>query len=214
MRTPFDNYEDIPSPIDLRAMQDARAWSDSAMQKRPCREDFFNAFVTELRSLCLNELSILELGSGPGFLAEQILKYLPNATYTMLDFSAAMHNLARRRLGNSPQSVRFVLANFKEEGWPSSLQPFNAVVTMQAVHELRHKRHALQLHSTVLRLLRQGGVYLVCDHYTSEDAMTNTDLFMTVEEQRATLDNAGFESVQCVLQKGGLVLHRADKLQA
>jgi ubiquinone/menaquinone biosynthesis C-methylase UbiE len=214
MQAPDDTSEDIPSPIDLRTMHDAQAWTDSAMQKRPCRQEFFNAFVNELHSLYVNELQILELGSGPGFLAEQILKSVPNVKYTMLDFSAAMHELARQRLGHLQQGARFVLADFKEEAWTSFLQSFEAIVTMQAVHELRHKRHALKFHSSVLTLLRPGGVYLVCDHYTDAEAMTDTNLFMSVDEQRTALENAGFKSIQCVLQKDGLVLHRANRLDA
>ena len=213
MQNPLKIPEDIPSPIDLRTMHDARSWADSVMRKRPWRKDFFNVFVNELRSLCLNELSVLELGSGPGFLAQQILESLPNTTYTMLDFSLAMHELARQRLGHLVQNVHFVLANFKEEHWTSALQSFDAVVTMQAVHELRHKQHALKFHSSVQKLLRKDGIYLVCDHYAAPDAMTNTDLYMSVEEQHRALEDAGFKFIQCILQKGGMVLHRACKLE-
>jgi len=35
-----DFTEDVPSPIDLRSMHDAREWAASAMIKRPWREDF------------------------------------------------------------------------------------------------------------------------------------------------------------------------------
>jgi predicted methyltransferase len=38
-------------------------------------------------------------------------------------------------------------------------------MTNQAVHELRHKRHARELHRQVARLLTPGGSYLVCDHF-------------------------------------------------
>ena len=74
---------DVQSPIDLRTMSDARAWADSAMQKRPWRQEFFTAFVNELRALNRKKLSILELGSGPGFLAHQILQSFSETTYTM-----------------------------------------------------------------------------------------------------------------------------------
>lgn len=85
-------------------------------------------------------------------------------------------------------------------------------MTLQAVHELRHKTHTSELHSSVRRLLRKDGTYLVCDHFIGRGGMTNTDLYMTVEEQYSTLKNAGFKNVQCVLQKDGLVLHRATIL--
>src|SRR5215831_13680148 len=41
------------------------------------------------------QLRVLKLGSGPGFLARYILETIPNTEYTMLDFSQAMHDLAR-----------------------------------------------------------------------------------------------------------------------
>jgi hypothetical protein len=50
-------------------MSDARAWAESAMQKRPWRQEFFDLFVKELSSIKQKDLSVLELGSGPGFLA-------------------------------------------------------------------------------------------------------------------------------------------------
>ena len=201
--------KDIPSPIDFHTMSDARAWADSAMQKRPWRQEFFDVFVNELNSLNRKGLSVLELGSGPGFLAHHILQSLTEIKYTMLDFSSAMHELAHQRLGSFAQHVRFIQADFKTKEWTLSLDTFDAVVTLQAIHELRHNRHTLELHSSVRRLLRKDGIYLVCDHFIGGGSMTNTDLFMTIEEQYSTLENAGFKNVQCVLQKNGLVLHRA-----
>jgi len=58
---------------------------------------------------------ILDLGSGPGFLAQYILEAIPSAQYTMLDFSQAMHDLARERLGPLMKNVRPVLADFKHD---------------------------------------------------------------------------------------------------
>jgi ubiquinone/menaquinone biosynthesis C-methylase UbiE len=201
--------KDIPSPIDFHAMSDARAWADSAMQKRPLRQEFFDVFVKELSSLNRKGLSVLELGSGPGFLAHHILESLTDIKYAMLDFSSAMHELAHQRLGSFEQHVCFIQADFKTKEWTLSLDTFDAVVTLQAIHELRHKRHTSELHSSVRRLLRKDGIYLVCDHFIGRGGMTNTDLYMTVEEQYSSLENAGFKNIQCVLQKDGLVLHRA-----
>jgi hypothetical protein len=127
----------------------------------------------------------------------------------MLDFSSAMHELAHQRLGSFAQHARFIQADFKTKEWTISLGTFDAVVTLQSVHELRHKRHASELHSSVHGLLRKDGIYLVCDHFIGKGGMINTDLYMTVEEQYSSLESAGFENIQCVLEKDGLVLHRA-----
>lgn len=41
---------DVPSPIDLRLMSDAREWEETAMAKRPWRSDFFAAFAAAIRT--------------------------------------------------------------------------------------------------------------------------------------------------------------------
>jgi hypothetical protein len=134
--------EDVPSPIDLRLMSDARAWEQSSMEKRPYRAEFIER-------------------------------------------------------------------SFKEAGWGSGLGTFQCVVTNQAIHELRNKRHASTLHAQVRTLLGPDGSYLVCDHFVGENGVTNEQLLMTIEEQREALLSAGFRSVRQVLLKGSLVLHHA-----
>jgi ubiquinone/menaquinone biosynthesis C-methylase UbiE len=144
-----DFADDVPSPIDLRTSKHAQEWAASAMLARPWREHFFRQFVAEVALLGRGNLRILERGSGPGFLAEKILAAVPGIHYTMLDFSPAVHELARQRLGPLMQHVRPVVADFKRAAWSVGLRKFDAVLTNQAVHELRHKRHALSLHRSV-----------------------------------------------------------------
>jgi ubiquinone/menaquinone biosynthesis C-methylase UbiE len=201
---------DIPSPIDLRLMSDAFEWERTAMEKRPWRMEFFAAFAEELRQLRPPVSRVLELGSGPGFLACHLLKALPNVHMTLLDFSAAMHELAKQRLGPLVSRVEFVEASFKDPLWSGRLTQFDAVVTHQAVHELRHKRRALDLHKQVKAILRPGASYLVCDHFFGPDGMSNDQLYMTVEEQKAAIEFAGYQVVRQVLLKDGLVLHHAN----
>jgi ubiquinone/menaquinone biosynthesis C-methylase UbiE len=159
-----DLSEDVASLIDLRAEKDAREWAASAMSMRPWRAVFFQRFVEERQSLDARPLQVLELGSGPGFLARCVLDAIPRAEYAMLDFSPAMHHLARERLGPHVGRTRQLLVDFKE------------IVTHQAVHELRHKKHAATLNASARSVLRPRGVYLVCDHYVGSDGMSNVSL--------------------------------------
>jgi len=197
---------DVPSPIDLRLMSDARPWAETALARRPVRPEFFDAFAREIGR---DGARVLELGSGPGFLAEHLLGAWPGLDYTALDFSPAMHQLAAERLGERAMRVRFVERSFREPAWVEGLGPFDVVVTHQAVHELRHKDHATTLHAQVRPLLAAGGRYLVCDHHLGGDGLSNDQLYMTVDQQRDALLRAGFANVEAVLVKGGLVLHRA-----
>jgi len=184
------------------------------MLRRPARHDVFDRIVQELRDLPSRPKSVLELGSGPGFLAERITVSLSTLAYTALDFSAAMHALARERLGANAARVCFVEGDFKQPHWTSGLTPFDAVVTVQAVHELRHKRHAPALYRQVGNVLHRGGCFLMCDHYVGDGAMSDRALFMTLAEDEAAFHGAGFANVHLLLQAGGLVLYVADLLRA
>jgi len=198
---------EVPSPIDLRLMTDASAWEMKAMD-RPFRQDFFDAFTTQLSKQSKDDLSILELGSGPGFLAAYILDRLPLVRMSLLDFSSSMHSLAQRRLAAYSDRTTFIMRNFKESNWIEGLGEFDAIITLQAVHELRHKHYAEKFHRQAKELLKANGHYLVCDHYFGENAMKNDQLFMSLEEQRASLKNSGYQ-ITDVLIKGGRALYDA-----
>jgi 16S rRNA G1207 methylase RsmC len=199
---------DIPSPIDLRTLKDAAEWESTAMEKRPWRVEFFHVFASEIAKHS-EKADVLELGSGPGFLAAHLLAQLPQLKLQLLDFSEAMHSLARERVGAQASSVQYLVRSFREEGWSTGLGSFDCVITNQAVHELRHKRHAAGLHRAVSTLLRPQGSYLVCDHHAGDDGMRNDQLYMTIQEQKSALLEAGFSKVDQLMAKGGLVLHRA-----
>src|SRR5919106_241316 len=114
---------------------------------------------------------VLELGSGPGLLAHRVLQRCSNLeTYTLVDFSEPMLALSRERLAAFP-AASFVLASFKSEDWTRRVEGrFDCVVSMQAVHELRHKRHARRLYEQVSQALAVPGVVLVCDHTPFDDS--------------------------------------------
>jgi SAM-dependent methyltransferase len=202
------NEQDVPSPIDLCDPRDALEWERTA-QARPGRAEIFQAFGRELGALGKRPLTVLELGSGPGFLADYLLDAVPEIRLTLLDFSVPMHHLARARLGQRAAEVTHVLRNFKEPGWSQGIGPFDAVITNQAVHELRHKRHAARLHAAVKDILKPGAPYLVSDNFFEEGGLGNDQLNMTVAEQRDALLHAGFSEVALVVTAGRLVMHRA-----
>ena len=200
---------DVPSPIDLRNMDAARDWAKSVTEKRPWRVDFFQSMAQELGQLNAIGLSVLELGSGPGFLARHLFEALPLVNYVALDFSPAMHALAKEHLTGLADRVQFLEVDFKDPNWSVHLPGFDAVVSVQAVHELRHKQHAASLYRTVRQLLRSRGIFLMCDHFVGEGGMSDTALFMTPEEHELALHVGGFKQVKMILRKGGLVLFRA-----
>ena len=199
--------DDVPSPVDLNDPQDAREWERTA-QARPGRGEIFEAFARELGALGRRPLAVLELGSGPGFLAAHLLGAIPGLALTLLDFSAVMHALAGARLGSYADRVIYVERDFKQPSWCDGLGPFDAVITNQAVHELRHKRHAATLHAAVKGVLKPGAPYFVSDHCFSP-GFGNERLNMTLTEHREALFDAGFSEARLVAAAGTLVMYRA-----
>ncbi len=198
--------EDVPTPIDLRTAVDAREWAESADQKRPWRSRF-RAAIAEL---LLGARRVLELGPGPGLLAEVVLDARDVERYTLFDFSPPMLEMCRARLAGRA-AVQFVLGDFKQPGWPETLAPalappFDAVVAMQAIHEIRHKRHVPLLYAQVRGLLRPGGLLVVCDHAPMDDSPRQRALHSTLDEQHAAFGSAGLVEVTTHLFEHGLYL--------
>lgn len=195
---------EVPSPIDFHLLQNAKDWESTAMD-RPFRLDMFNEFTESFEANRFD--NALELGSGPGFLAEYLCKRIPDISLTLLDFSDAMHELARERLKGCRQNIEFVCRDFKDPNWTRGLRRYACVFSNQAVHELRHKSFAKALHEQVKDVLADGGVYLVCDHFFGPAAMKNDQLYMTPEEQVSCIRSAGFNT-EVLLQKGSMQLDR------
>jgi SAM-dependent methyltransferase len=202
--------QDIPSQGDLRVVKEPREWEQTAMKKRPWRIELFELITRRLSSHAQGQARVLELGAGPGFLAYYVLNSLPTLPhYVLLDGSPENHSLASERLGSLRSRASFLERDFKQPGWTGGLGPFDAVVSMQAVQEHRHKSHAQELHAQVRRVLAPQGLYLVCDHYCGPGGMSNEALYMSPDEQEQSLRDAGFGQIDLITQLSGLTLFAA-----
>jgi SAM-dependent methyltransferase len=202
--------EDVPNPIDFHNEVEAHAWIEQTIQ-RPYRSALFNEFVNEVSSLEHHQLKVLELGSGPGMLAEQILRHcLSVRVYTLLDFSEPMLAVSRERLGEFATRLRFVRADFRDDDWMAKVGTVDAVFSMQAVHEVRHKYHVPALYEKVRSVLRPGGLMLICDHLPGENPdARRSALYMTSEEQLAAFNIAGLLNVTVHFVANGMALYKA-----
>lgn len=186
-------------------------WTDAADRTRPWRLQLRDRIVERIAALPQGT-RVLDLGAGPGLLAEHVLSRCPNVeTYTLLDFSKPMMARSRARLAAYP-AASFVLTSFKSAAWTSRAGgPFDCVVSMQAVHELRHKQHALPLYEQIRGVLAVPGLVLICDHTPIDDTARSAALYMTTDEQVDTLTRAGFTNVQVDLTRDTLVLYVAGR---
>lgn len=196
--------DDVPTGIDLRDPQVAATWTAEADVKRPWRREVRRQIAALVGAARASD--VLELGSGPGFLAEEILSACAIERYTLLDFSPPFLAMCRQRLAAHLDKLAFVEADFTRADWPDALgaRRFDAVVSMQAVHELRHKRHMPALYTRAHDLLKPSGVLVVSDHTPPDATPRSTSLHATAEEQHAAMISAGFATVRTHVVVEGL----------
>ena len=205
-----NNNMDVPSPIDLRDLDEAKLWAEEVNLKRPWRYQIFDFYKDRINKN--QSKRILELGSGPGYLAAYLLEHCDHISYTAYDFSAAMHQIAGERIekleNESGQKfdIQYIVGDFKQTQWLEDFEQqlksnqqqqteqkinFDVIIIHQALHELRHKIHAAHFHAKVKSLMHKNSFYWVCDHLCREDAMQNNQLYMSEAEHIDALQQAG-----------------------
>ena len=201
------NIQEVASPIDLKDPEEALLWANEANLKRPWRYEFFDLYVNKIKSLNEGNIQVLEVGSGPGFLAQHLLQHCKDIKYTAVDFSQAMHELSKSKLpADELDRVKYRIADFKQENWYKGLGQFDVVIIHQALHELRHKAYASLFHHQVKTLLEEDAIYFVCDHVFAVEAMQNNQLYMSVEEHFQSLESAKYQQVKLIKDYKGLCL--------
>lgn len=178
-------------------------WARSANSKRPFRARFFDAFAEELNRL--SKPKILDLGAGPGLLAEHLLSRCDVTSYHLFDFSPHMLELSCDRLARFGELVSSEQGSFLEGRWWENLPaPFDAVVSIQAVHELRNTSLIPRLYREIRSILTNGGVALIADEVASE--ADDAGPFQTIEGHLSALQEAGFEDIRQLLAAGDLAM--------
>ena len=204
--------KDVPSHHDFFDQAYVKRWAERAIRERPERGLFFDAFVRETLKIPKKEISVLEFGSGPGFLAEQLLDRCAISKYCLFDISSLMHELSRDRRARFSEKTVFLEGDFRKENWSYNLpRNFDLVVSLQSVHELRHARYISRLYGEVYSLLVPGGLFLVCDHVN--ERRSGPAHFMTVAEHLSTLNTIGFTEVSEALSEADMSLIKGKKRQ-
>ena len=195
-------------PHDYFDEEYVREWERVANSRRPHRAEFFDAIVKELSAL--DRPKVLDVGSGPGFLAEQVLSRCDVASYHLFDFSPFMIELSRARLARFADRCFFHQGSFTEEGWSAKLPaPFDAIVSLQAVHEVRDVTRIPQLYSEIRNILIEGGVLLVADKVNSAD--DREEHHATAGEHESALSSAGLIEIRQAHTAGDLVMFAAKR---
>jgi ubiquinone/menaquinone biosynthesis C-methylase UbiE len=104
-----------------------------------------------------DEMSILELGSGPGFVTKLILDHFPEATVTAVEIDPQLTDDARQNLADQDR-VTFVHASVEDTGLPA-----DAYDAAFARYLFQHLPEPARAAAEVFRVIRPGAPFVICD---------------------------------------------------
>ena len=103
---------------------------------------------------------ILELGIGTGLTAASVLKSVPEANYTGIDFSRTMLNGAKRRLSKKYR-IKFILGDYSFMKFPKS----DIIISVIGIHHQTNQSKRA-IFRKIFKALRPGGVFIFSDLVT------------------------------------------------
>ncbi|MGW4632057.1 class I SAM-dependent methyltransferase [Nocardia sp. NPDC004415] len=140
-------------------------WDRQQEHYMPDREQRFEAIgdvLDELRDR--DDLLIVDLGVGPGTLAQRLLDRFPAARVVGVDADPLLLGLADLALGSD--RFRTVFADLRAEGWLEALEldrEPDAFVSTTALHWM-NREPLRQLIGTCAAALKPGGLFIDGDH--------------------------------------------------
>lgn len=116
----------------------------------------------ELRNLELfglkDGMRVLEVGSGPGFITELLLKAFPNIKITALEIDPNMINVSQKRLKEYSDRIHFVNESLLKNNLSS--EKFDFVLVRYVYQHLSDLSRAT---SEIYRMLKPGGKVVITD---------------------------------------------------
>lgn len=153
---------------DVKFVED---WSSRFVPTGP-RLQLFDMILEQVENLGKPGSRVLELGTGPGYMARHILSRNNSIRYEALDFSDAFLDVARRTLGEMVSRVMFTNADLTDQGWPKRLsgRP-DAIISTWALHDLGGQEAVGNVYARSFEILPKGGV-LVNGDFIKPDGTT------------------------------------------
>jgi cyclopropane fatty-acyl-phospholipid synthase-like methyltransferase len=148
---------------EFHSVEYARWWSER-FEVTPERRDCFEHLADLLAPSLKSESVVLELGIGPGYLAQHLLRRFTKIRYCGLDYSAAMLEIAKARLAEFSPRIALQRIDLTAAEWEKSVcGPFAAIVSTWALHDLGREDLIGSVYEAARSLLHEGGVLVNVD---------------------------------------------------
>ncbi len=184
-------------------------WVSKDSQRAAEREAQFNAAISWLSVFIGGRSRVMDLGCGPGTLAEKLLATFPEMSVICSDGSDEMLRLARQRLDAFGDRASFVQSDFGADKWIAELpRELDAVVSARAIHNLRKLKLIGPVYGQIFELLRPGGLFLNIEREmkTRGRAAKMDGAAPNLLQQFRLLKRAGFRDIDCFWREGNTAI--------
>lgn len=145
-----------------------RDWAKRFVPTEP-RLRLFDLILEQVEKLDRRNAHVVELGTGPGYMARHFLERNAVITYEAVDFSEVFLEVARETLGELASRVVFTNADLMDPGWPEKLtgKP-DAIVSTWALHDLGSQQAVANVYARCYEALGEGGLLVNGDFIKPE----------------------------------------------
>jgi SAM-dependent methyltransferase len=167
----------------------------------PERLELFNVILAELKTQIPSNSYVVELGIGPGYLADFLLNSLKNIHYYGIDFSSPMLDIARKRLRPYSNRVTYIKADLVNDDWSRHiLMPINAIVSTWALHDLGSPQYTEIVYEKCAQILQSRGMLLNGDFIKPDNAIYEYEPGrFEIAKHIEILSRVGFRCAECLL---------------
>lgn len=123
----------------------------------PCMEDLYQV-TSDLATVDTPYPKVLDLGAGTGLLTSYLYDRYPKGSFTLLDLSEEMLDIARVRFENAP-NFSYVAADYLKYDFEGF---FDVVVSSLSIHHLEHQDKKFLYHK-VHDHLNPDGIFINAD---------------------------------------------------
>jgi len=167
----------------------------------PERLQLFDTIIQQISESSLPAPHIIELGIGPGYLAERLLKKISGVTYEGVDFSSPMLELASTRLAAYKPRIKFTQADLITEDWGAKVsQPVGAIISTWTLHDLGSEENTMKVYQACRQLLPDEGILLNGDFVKPEGTKHDYEAGrFLVSRHLELLREVGFRTAHCLV---------------
>ena len=128
----------------------------------PCFDDFYGATVS-VASVDVENPGILDIGAGTGLLSAFLMERYPEASFTLIDISEKMLDMAKDRFRNN-SNVKYIAADYSKYDF---VEKYDMVVSALSIHHLEDEEKK-ELYKKSYSILKENGIFINADQVHGE----------------------------------------------